>query len=104
MLGQLNASSSFALAAFVILGGPGASTAISVPFEEPSLRDAQRHFYNARYEAAAALTLDLRGSHPQDLANDELRTSALLFQLKGLLERPADKQIDRKEADKKEAL
>ncbi len=51
--------------------------------------DAQRLFYNGRYEAAAALTLALRQPAPEDLANDELRTSALLFQLKALLEKPA---------------
>jgi hypothetical protein len=33
-----------------------------------------------------------------------LRSSALLFQLKGLLEKPADKHSNRKETDKKEAL
>ena len=76
----------------------------SLSAEPPSFGDAQNHFYNARYEAAAALTLALRSSQPQDLANDELRTSALLFQLKGLLEQPADKHANRKEADKKEAL
>jgi hypothetical protein len=72
--------------------------------EPPAFKDAQRDFYNARYADAAALTLGLRGAHPQDLADDELRTSALLFQIRGLLEQPADKQVNRKEADKKEAL
>jgi len=76
----------------------------SLSTRPPTLGDAQNHFYNARYEAAAELTLALRGSQPQDLANDELRTSALLFQLKGLLEQPADKHSNRKEADKREAL
>jgi hypothetical protein len=76
----------------------------SLPTGAPTLSDAQNHFYNARYEAAATLTLALRGSEPQDLANDELRTSALLFQLKRLLEQPDDKHSNRKEADKKEAL
>ena len=90
--------SSSTVVAVVVGAGMCASTS------PPSFSDAQCHFYNARYEAAAALTLDLRESQPQDLANDELRTSALLFQLKGLLEQPADKQINRKEADKKEAL
>lgn len=74
------------------------------PIAQQTFTDAQRLFYNARYEAAAALTLELRASQGQDLANDELRTSALLFQLKGLLERPSDKDADRKDADKKKAL
>ena len=65
--------------------------------EPPTFITAQHHFYNARYEAAAALTLALRSSAPADLANDELRSSALLFQLKGLIERPADKDGDRAE-------
>ena len=50
----------------------------------PSITDAYRLFYNARYEEAAALAMALR-SNTQDLENDEVRTSALLFQLRGLL-------------------
>ena len=80
-------------------GAAGANQTVSIG--ALTLSDAQNHFYNARYEAAAALTLALRGSQPQDLANDELRTSALLFQLKGLLEQPSDKDTNRKETDKK---
>ena len=57
--------------------------------DDGTFADAQRLFYNGRYEAAAALTLALRQPDSEDLANDELRTSALLFQLKALLEKPA---------------
>ncbi len=57
-----------------------------------SLTDAQSLFYNARYEEAAALTLTLRSSDEGDLANLELRTSALLFQLKHLLEGRPEKE------------
>ena len=64
----------------------------------PTLTDAQRLFYNAQYEAAADLTLALRRSATQDLANDELRSSALLFQLKTLLEAPGDKEATKKDA------
>jgi tetratricopeptide (TPR) repeat protein len=53
--------------------------------ERPTLADAQRLFYNAHYEEAAALALSLRASEPQDLPNDEVRTTALLFVLRGLL-------------------
>ncbi len=53
--------------------------------EPPSLADAQRLFYNAHYEEAAALALSLRASGAQDLPNDEVRTTALLFVLRGLL-------------------
>jgi hypothetical protein len=83
---------------------PTVGNPVSLPIGAPTFGDAQNHFYNARYQAAAALTLALRDSQPQDLANDELRTSALLFQLKGLLEEPVDKDANRKEADKREAL
>jgi hypothetical protein len=104
--------------AVVIAVGLGAITALQagdrpsqssprsarLPLEQPTFTDAQSLFYNARYEAAAALTLALRSPEAQNLASYELRTSALLFQLKGLLERPSDKDADRKDADKKEAL
>jgi len=60
--------------------------------------DAQSLFYNARYAEAADLALALRGSAAQDLANDELRTSALLFQLKALLEIPGSKEGNKKNA------
>jgi hypothetical protein len=99
--------SSSGAAPLVIVAGLCALTPLQDRGESvapPTFVDAQRDFYNARYADAAALTLALRGSHPQDLAADELRTSALLFEIKGLLEQPADKQINRKESDKKEAL
>jgi hypothetical protein len=51
----------------------------------PPLTEAYRLFYNARYEEAAAFAIALRATGPQDLENDEVRTSALLFQLRGLL-------------------
>jgi tetratricopeptide (TPR) repeat protein len=60
--------------------------------DHPTLADAQRLFYNARYEAAATLTLALCSSDPDDLASTELRTAALLFQLKDLLEGRPDKE------------
>jgi hypothetical protein len=50
-----------------------------------TLADAQRLFYNARYEEAAALAQSLRAAGGQDLANDEVRTTALVFLLRGLL-------------------
>jgi tetratricopeptide (TPR) repeat protein len=53
--------------------------------EHPTLADAQRLFYNAHYDEAAALAHSLRASEPQDLANDEVRTTSLLFVLRGLL-------------------
>lgn len=57
----------------------------------PTFEDAQHLFYNASYEAAAALTLDLASPEGEGLAACELRTSALLFQLKRLLGNQSDK-------------
>jgi hypothetical protein len=64
----------------------------ALPLDRPTLADAQTLFYNARYEAAASLTFALRASDVHDPASDELRSSALLFQLKALLEGRADKE------------
>jgi hypothetical protein len=52
----------------------------------PTLADAQSLFYNGRYEEAAALVLDVRALDGPGPASDELRSSAVLFQLKALLE------------------
>ena len=60
-----------------------------LPRDRPTLAHAQRLFYNARYEEAATLALALG---TQDLAAAELRTSALLFQLKALLEVRGDRE------------
>jgi hypothetical protein len=67
--------------------------------DRQTLADAQRLFYNAHYEEAAALALSLRASGTQDLANDEVRTTALLFVLRGLLNGQ-----DAHNGDKSEAL
>ena len=64
----------------------------SVPLDRPTLAEAQSLFYNARYDAAAALTLAWRSSEPEDLAAYEIRTSALLFQLKSALGNRPDKE------------
>ena len=48
----------------------------------PTLEDAQRLFYNGRYEAAAELTLALCAPQLESLAACELRTSTLHFQIK----------------------
>jgi hypothetical protein len=71
---------------------------------EPTLEDAQSHFYNARYQAAADLAFALRSSNTEDLANDELRSSALLFQLKVLLEPRDEKHTTSQKRDKDRAL
>lgn len=56
------------------------------PLEPPALADAQHLFYNARYEETVALTRALSAPDLGTVAILELRTSALLFQLKGLVE------------------
>ena len=80
MLRFLRAAVCCAAAAGAIAVAP-----IAAAQTERSLADAQRLFYNAHYEEAAALALSLRAQGGQDLANDEVRTTALLFVLRGLL-------------------
>jgi hypothetical protein len=73
-------------------GGPSQSSPERAALDRPTLTDAQMLFYNARYEAAAALALALRVSDTDDLARAELRSSALLFRLKALLQGDVDKK------------
>ncbi|MFN8060221.1 MAG: hypothetical protein U0Q12_13780 [Vicinamibacterales bacterium] len=59
----------------------------SLPIDEPgTLADAQRLFYNAHYAEAAALALALQRDDGDALPRLELRSSALLFQIRALLE------------------
>jgi hypothetical protein len=51
----------------------------------PVLADAQRAFFNARYQDAADLALTLQDSEDAGLAAYEVRTSALHFQLRDVL-------------------
>jgi hypothetical protein len=56
----------------------------------PGLDEGKRFFYNAQYRAAAERALEfVPAGADEELARDELRASALLFQLRGLLEPPA---------------
>lgn len=57
----------------------------------PALDAAQRLFYNGRYADAATLTADLCTAAADTLAACELRTSALLFQLRRALGETPDK-------------
>lgn len=77
-----------------------------IPPERPSLSAAQSHFYNGRYDSAAALALELREVESEDLAAYELRTSALLFQLKSALgnQSDTDKSKDKDKAFKQCAV
>ena len=65
--------------------------------DAPSLDEAQRLFYNGRFAESAAACVALRSGTGYDFANDELRTSALLFQMRRLLAEP-DKNDDDKTA------
>ena len=56
-----------------------------------TLADAQRQFFNARYQAAADLALSIRSSDAGALAAYEIRTSALHFQLRDALGPDTDK-------------
>jgi hypothetical protein len=55
------------------------------------LDEAQRQFYSGRYDVAASLALDVRSADPENLAALELRSSALLFQIRRAFGTPADK-------------
>lgn len=81
------------------LGSPTVQEAGPAQSGSGTLTDAYRLFYNAHYEQAAALAEGLRGSAPQTLENDEVRSAALLFQLRGLLNGQ-----DARDGDKGEAL
>jgi hypothetical protein len=60
--------------------------------ESPDLEAAQRMFYNGRYADAASVTTDLCTPDVDALAACELRTSALLFQLRRALGDSPDKE------------
>ena len=63
-----------------------------IALNHQALSDAQRLFYNGRYDAAAAMSVELRARRPLDLATFEVRSSTLLFQLKAALGDRHDKQ------------
>jgi hypothetical protein len=70
----------------VLAGAPA-----SVGAAGPDLTDAQRAFFNARYETAAELALAVQSSDAEALAPYEVRTSALHFQLRDALGPHTDK-------------
>ncbi len=55
------------------------------------LDEAHRLFYSGRYEASAALALDIRAGDANNLEASELRTSALHFQIRRALGEPKDR-------------
>jgi hypothetical protein len=68
-----------------IADGGGSLAAGQAGDDRGILLDAQRCFYNANYAEAAAATLELRAAGSGELGGYELRSSALLFQLKRAL-------------------
>ena len=64
----------------------------SLDYRAATLAEAQRLYYNAQYDTAASLILASRESDPEDLAAYEIRTSALLFQIKRALGDRPDKE------------
>jgi len=69
-----------------------ASPTAASPDPPATLGGARLLFYNAQYDACASMALDVAPADgDEELARDELHASALLFQLRGLLEsRPRD--------------
>jgi hypothetical protein len=70
---------------------PASSQPASESPESGTLAEAQRHFYSGRYETAAALAMDARTVDAENLAASELRSSALLFEIKRTFGEPKDK-------------
>lgn len=71
---------------------PGLLLALSIAPPSDTLEDAQRLFYNAGYEAAAEMAQGLCASDVDGLAACELRTAALLFQIKRSLGDAKDRE------------
>jgi hypothetical protein len=69
----------------------GFAAAVPMPASANGLEAAQWEYYNARYEAAARITLAPCASDVNALAACELRTAALLFQIRAALGSREDK-------------
>jgi hypothetical protein len=89
-----------ALSALMVLVAVSQATAQQTQDERPGesaagqasqLDAAHNLFYSGRYEAAAALALDIRTLEPGNLDASELRTSALHFQIRRALGEPKDR-------------
>jgi hypothetical protein len=79
------------IVAAVVLAGPLTQHAWAGTADAPGLAEAQRMFYNGRYADAAMLTVDLCTAEADTLAACELRSSALLFQLRRAVGESPDK-------------
>jgi len=92
---KISVLASLVLAAGALHGGqtdglPPVRPAATLP-EAGALDDAQRLFYNARYEAAAEMMREPCSSDANGMAACELRSAALHFQIRRALGDPADK-------------
>lgn len=72
---------------FVVLAAPAVRTAHADSHDE-----AQRAFYNAQYKTAAALTLEPCATGGDGLRACEIRTAALLFQIKRAIGNAPDRE------------
>jgi len=73
------------LTAGLLNGIPAGAIAQDSVTSPVTLESAQRAFYNANYLDAAEQARELRTANPDDLPARELRTAAILFQLKRLI-------------------
>jgi hypothetical protein len=76
---------------FSVFVGIAMLAAVPAFGDSPSLADAQRAFFNARYEAASDLALTLQASDADDLGAYEVRAASLHFQLRDALGKDVDK-------------
>ena len=92
-------TTALALVSVVVIADARPSGAQSIPPPGGALQHhsnveaAQREFYNARYESAARMTLETCAAELSALAACELRTAALLFQIRVLLATQSDKDV-----------
>ena len=75
----------------VIGAGGGAAAQGEDGAAAPTLAAAQHLYFDGQYGPAAAMALALENADPTDLAACELRTAALLFQIKRIIGEPPDK-------------
>jgi hypothetical protein len=80
-----------AVVAAAILAAPFTGHARAGSADSAILDDAHRMFYNGRYVEAALLAADLCTAEADDLAACELRSSAILFQIRRALGESRDK-------------
>jgi hypothetical protein len=83
------------IVATVVMAVPLSQHAWADTADARGLDEAQRMFYNGRYADAVTLTADLCTAEADDLAACELRTSALLFQLRRAVGDSPDKDKDK---------